>query len=322
MAVQAQYSSYPLFLTRGAQDGGKNPVMNTGAGGGIYLDQTEMLVNYGVVDANTRKRGREHSLAAVIDLTELPSSPPPPPNVVSTGLRLAFGEQQQLQHRQHSICAPSSHSPVFYSALAEDLGNVIKQQRDEIELYLRAQGEQLRRTLEEKRQRYYRALLGAAEESAVRRLKEKDADVEKARRRNIELEARAAKLSAEAQAWQARAREQEITAVALQAQLQHALVNGGGGGRAGCGSHLPERNDGSGQGCAGGDAEDAESAYIDPDRVEASAGTSCRTCRKRVAAVVLLPCRHLCLCVQCDAVCMTCPLCQCVKSSSVEVFLC
>ncbi|CAH9079994.1 unnamed protein product [Cuscuta epithymum] len=316
MAVQAQYSSYPLFLTRGAQNGGRNPVINTGAGagGGAYLDQTEILVNYGVVDANSRKRGRDYSFPAVVDLTELPTSPPPPPNVVSTGLRLAFGEQQQLQHRQHS--------PVFFSALAEDLGNLIKQQRDEIELYLRAQGGQLRRTLEEKRQRYYRALLGAAEESAVRRLKEKDADVEKARRRNMELEARAAKLSAEAQAWQARAREQEITAVALQAQLQHALVNGGGGGRAGCGSHLPERNDGSGQGCAGGDAEDAESAYIDPDRVEESAGTSCRACQKRVAAVVLLPCRHLCLCVQCDAVCMTCPLCYCVKSSSVEVFLC
>ncbi|MCE0482147.1 hypothetical protein HAX54_040594 [Datura stramonium] len=345
MAVQAQYPSNVLFLNRNVQEG-KSPLGNDyslqpqpgGGGGGSFLDQTQMLFNPGA-GANSRKRGREltSTTAAInplmsmqsqpqpqlIDLTQLHTSPPlqqQPPNVVSTGLRLAFGDQQQhhqLQqqqqqhHHHHSLSPQSSQSSAFYSILTEDLATHIKQQRDEIDHLLQVQGEQLRRTLAEKRQRHYRALIGAAEESMARRLREKESEMEKAARRNAELEARAAQLSAEAQAWQARARAQEVTAATLQAQLQHAMMNGAGGG--GCN----ERDDGN-----GGEPEDAESAYIDPDRVVESTGPSCKACRKRVASVVLLPCRHLCLCTECDAVAQACPLCFSIRSSSVEVFLC
>lgn len=147
----------------------------------------------------------------------------------------------------------------------------------------------------------------------ARQLKEKEAEVTKAARRNAELEARAAQLSAEAQAWQARARAEEFTAATLQAQLQQAIVNGGG-----CDGDVA----GSGGGGGSGEAEDAESAYIDPDRVVESTGPSCKACRKRVASVVLLPCRHLCVCTDCDGVVLACPLCLSVTTSSVEVFFC
>lgn len=349
MAVQAQYPSNVLFLNRNVQEG-KTPLGNDyslqsqpggGGGGGSFLDQTQMLFNPGA-GANSRKRGREltSTTAAMnplmsmqsqpqpqlIDLTQLHTSPPSqqqPPNLVSTGLRLAFGDQHQHQHQQqhqlqqqqqqhhhhHSLSPQSSQSSAFYSILTEDLATHIKQQRDEIDHLLLIQGEQLRRTLAEKRQSHYRALIGAAEESMARRLREKEAEMEKAARRNAELEARAAQLSAEAQAWQARARAQEVTAATLQAQLQHAMINGGG---------CNEINDGN-----GGEPEDAESAYIDPDRVvESTGGPSCKACRKRVASVVVLPCRHLCICTECDAVAQACPLCFAIRSSSVEVFLC
>lgn len=146
----------------------------------------------------------------------------------------------------------------------------------------------------------------------ARQLKEKEAEVGKAVRRNAELEARAAQLSAEAQAWQARARAEEFTAATLQAQLQQAMMNGGG-----CNAHLPD-----GDIAGAGEAEDAESAYIDPDRVVEATGPSCKSCRKRVASVVLLPCRHLCVCTDCDGVVQACPLCLSIRSSSVEVFMC
>nr|GMD94197.1 BOI-related E3 ubiquitin-protein ligase 1-like [Ipomoea batatas] len=107
---------------------------------------------------------------------------------------------------------------------------------------------------------------------------------------------------------------QEVTAATLQAQLQQVIMNAGA---------VQEREDGNSPPCgAGGDAEDAESAYIDPDRVVLSTGPSCKACRKRIASVVVLPCRHLCLCAACDAVAQACPLCLSVRSSSVEVFLC
>jgi len=182
------------------------------------------------------------------------------------------------------------------------------------------QGEQLRRTLAEKRQRHYRALLGAAEESIARRLREKEMEIEKATRRNAELEAHATQLSIDAQVWQAKVRTQEVTAASLQAQLQQAIMNGG--------LAQDSRRGDDGIRCPGGvegqtQAEDAESAYVDPDRVTVvPGGPSCKACRKRMASVVLLPCRHLCVCTECDQVVPACPLCLHVRNSSVEVFLC
>lgn len=148
-------------------------------------------------------------------------------------------------------------------------------------------------------------------------LREKEAEVEKATRRNAELEARAAQLSVEAQVWQAKARAQEATAASLQAQLQQAIMSGAGGGA------QDSRRGDDGLMCTGEVAEDAESAYVDPDRVVSVpvSGPACKGCRKRVASVVLLPCRHLCVCTECDRVVQACPFCFNVRDSSVEVFL-
>ncbi|XP_016433739.1 BOI-related E3 ubiquitin-protein ligase 1 isoform X1 [Nicotiana tabacum] len=338
MAVQVQYPSNVLLLNSVQER--KNPLSNDEyssqpqPGGASILDHTQMLFNPRAAGSNhSCKRRREittnttSTTAAamnplissmqsqpqqqLIDLTQLHTHQP---NVVSTGLRLASGQQlQQHQHQQkhHSRSPQSSQSSAFYSILTEDFSTIIKQQRDEIEHILHVQREQLRRTLEEKRRTHYRALLGTVEETMARQLKEKEAEVEKAVRRNAELEARAAQLSAEAQAWQARARAEEFTAATLQAQLQQAMINNGAGG---CNAHLPESD--------GGEAEDAESVYVDLDRVVESTGPSCKACRKRVASVVLLPCRHLCVCTDCDAALQACPLCLSIRTSSVEVFLC
>lgn len=179
--------------------------------------------------------------------------------------------------------------------------------------YLRIyQDDQLRRTLAEKRQRHYHALLATAEEAVAKKIREKEVEVEKAVRKNAELQARAAHFSAEAQVWQARARAQEATAASLQTQLQNAIM------RQGC----AQNHDGV-LTCASGElaADDAESAYIDPERVEVASGPSCKACQKRVASVVLLPCRHLSVCTECDGVVQSCPLCLSFRSSSVEVFL-
>ncbi|KAK2995317.1 hypothetical protein RJ640_023831 [Escallonia rubra] len=350
MAVQAQYPSNVLLLNnnnnRSIVQEGKNQLGNDYSlqpqPGGEFLHQPHMLFNTiggSGVGTNSRKRGREVTLTTtpaapmnslissmpqhrpqppqLIDLTQLHNNPTPQPNVVSTGLRLAFGEQQQhqqVQHHQHHQQQQQSQqhslspqSSIVLSLLSEDLATQIKHQKDEIELFIQAQGEQLRRTLAEKRQRHYRALIGTAEEAVARRLREREAEAERAARRNAELEARAAQLGAEAQAWRERARAHEAQAAALQAQLQQAIMG------VGCGGGQAEREEGS--------AEDAESAYIDPERVEASVGPACRACGKRVASVVLLPCRHLCVCGECDAVVQACPLCLSFRSSSVEVFL-
>jgi hypothetical protein len=123
---------------------------------------------------NPRKRGREVATATgvsssapinpiyslqsqasqLIDLSQLHNHHHHPPNVVSTGLRLSFGDQQQrqqLQQQQHQqqqqqqqqqqlqqqhVCQSSS---AFLSLIAEDFASQIKHQRDEIEQFLQAQ---------------------------------------------------------------------------------------------------------------------------------------------------------------------------------------
>ncbi|XP_057978564.1 BOI-related E3 ubiquitin-protein ligase 1 [Malania oleifera] len=351
MAVQAQYPSNILLLNRSGQEGkgalGNDYSLQPQPGG--YFDQSHMLFNNGV-GSNPRKRGREvtttpiATATATVPINTFSLQPQPSqlidlaqlhnqrPNVVSTGLGLAFGDQSQQQqhhhhhHQQQHLQQPQqqnfqqqnlpshSSSSVLLSLLSEDFATQIKNQRDELDQFLQAQGEQLRRTLAEKRQRHYRALLSAAEESMVRRLREKEAEVEKAARRNAELETRAAQLSVEAQVWQAKARAQEATAASLQAQLQQAIMSGA------CAAE--RREDGLGCSVGGeGQAEDAESAYVDPERVVNSGRPSCKVCRKRVASVVLLPCRHLCVCTECDGVVQACPLCLSLRTSSVEVFL-
>ncbi|KAJ9152579.1 hypothetical protein P3X46_026134 [Hevea brasiliensis] len=356
MAVQAQYPSNVLLLNRNGQEGHDYSLQPQP---GRFLDQSHMLFTNGGAN-NPRKRGREMSAAAatvaitttttggittgptinpfsmqsqapqLIELSQLHNHHhqhhPSQPNVVSTGLKLSFGDQQQQQQQiqqnhhyqsqQHQSFV--SQSSPFLSLLSEDFATEIKRQRDEIDQFIQAQGEQLRRTLAEKKQRHYRALLSTVEESIARRLKEKEAEVEKATRRNAELEARAAQLSVEAQVWQAKARAQEATAASLQAQLQQAIMSGG------VAAQDNRRGDDGGLGCSGGvegQAEDAESAYVDPERVIVTAGPSCKGCQKRAATVVLLPCRHMCLCTECDQVVQACPLCLQVRNSSVEVFL-
>ncbi|XP_022736116.1 E3 ubiquitin-protein ligase BOI-like isoform X2 [Durio zibethinus] len=345
MAVQAQYPSNVLLLNSG-QEGHEFSLQQQA--GGVFLDQSQMFFNNGSNytnnnnnNNNPRKRGKEvaaeAAITAPINSFSLQTQPPQlidlsqlhQPNVVSTGLRLSFGDQQQnlpqnqnqsYQHQQHHHLQQQnlvSNSSAFLSIVSDDLGTQIKRQREELDQFLQAQGEELRRTLAEKRHRHYRALLGAAEESVARRLREKEAEVEKATRRNAELEARAAQLSVEAQVWQAKARAQEATAASLQAQLQQAIMSGGAA------VTQDSRRGEKGLKCPGGvegQAEDAESAYVDPERVIAL-GPACKACRTRVSSVVLLPCRHLCLCTECDRVAQACPLCLTVRNSSVEVFL-
>ncbi|XP_010541178.1 PREDICTED: uncharacterized protein LOC104814702 [Tarenaya hassleriana] len=230
MAVQAQHPSNGLFPNRNGQEGHGFSLQPQQ---GEFLDQTHMLLNNG--GSNPGKRGVESTAPQVnsyhfsqspqvIGLSLLHSQhyhrPPAPasaPNIVSTGLRLSSGEDQpqnfngrlRQQYRCENQNLVSSSSSGVLSVLYEDFDAQISRQREEIDEFLHAQAEGLRRTLANKRQRHYSALLRAVEEPLARKLREKEAEVESATRRREGLEARAAQLTAEAQAWQARARAHE-----------------------------------------------------------------------------------------------------------------
>ncbi|KAJ8468096.1 hypothetical protein OPV22_030648 [Ensete ventricosum] len=343
MAVQAQHPSNVLLLDRREPE--KKEMEFPGTAPGLLDQSLVYFANANGANGNPMKRAREVTGISVASQSPSPSPPPqghpvslfvlepqpasaplPPPTLMSlaelqslprpftpSGLRLALEGQNRYQSQKQSdplLSSSSSVSSSLLSALpAEEFAARINRHKDEIEQYLHTQGEQLRRTLAEKHQKHYRVLLCAAEESAARRLREKELEVQRAQRRSTELEDRLACLRTESMAWQAKAMADQATALSLHAQLQHAASAAAaaappmmGGGR----NETPP-------------AEEAGSAYVDPDRVEPE--RSCRACRRRAASVVLLPCRHLCLCDACDAATAaeSCPVCRGVRTGSIQV---
>ncbi|CAK9162145.1 unnamed protein product [Ilex paraguariensis] len=173
-------------------------------------------------------------------------------------------------------------------------------------------GEQLRRTLADLWRKHYSELLCAAEERATKKLKEKELEFGNTMRRNAKLEQQVAQFRMEAQVWKAQVENLEEKTWSLRASLHEAKLRGG------------STDEVRELGCAGckeaHQEEAAESSFVDPDRVD-PVRLECKACEKRVATVMMWPCRHVCVCVRCDAVSKTCPVCLFPKTTSVEVCL-
>ena len=175
------------------------------------------------------------------------------------------------------------------------------------------QAQKMWTTLAEQRQSQTRLIVSAVEARAAKRLKAKDEEIERIRSMNWALEERLRNLFMEAQMWRDVAQSHEATANVLRGDLQRALdsqaVRGGGS--------------------DDGQEDDAESCCWGENQVPLCAeevGTPaptgvgrCKGCGDGGAVVLLLPCRHLCVCAPCAAAAQACPSCGCAKNGSVCV---
>nr|CAB3495221.1 unnamed protein product [Digitaria exilis] len=246
----------------------------------------------------------------VISLAQLQKRP-------AMGLRLDFDEGSE--HVSTTSSASAS------CLLSDELAAQRDHHRNEMDRLIQEHAERLRRALGDARRRQYRSLLVAAEASAAQRIREKEAEASEAARRGADLEDRVARLRAEAAAWQAKALADQSTSAALHAQLQQqaAAAQQAARGKA-------EEEDNAA-------ADDAGSCFVDTDRVDEIAPPPppptrpCRTCRRASASVVMLPCRHLCVCADCEPVvpaatgpfaagAAACPMCRGAVTGTVQVF--
>ncbi|KAG6480286.1 probable BOI-related E3 ubiquitin-protein ligase 3 [Zingiber officinale] len=170
--------------------------------------------------------------------------------------------------------------------------------------------ERLRDEVREVWKRHCRGLLAAAEGEAARRLRGKEAELEAARLRSAALEEKVRQLSAEGQMWVAAARHHEAAVGVLRASLERTL----------------RTRDGEGYGDSEAASADSSCRFATEEmgrcgRLPRRSGW-CTACGRREARAVLLPCKHLCLCEDCEPAAGECPVCGAVKTDGFQVFTC
>lgn len=197
--------------------------------------------------------------------------------------------------------------------------------------------------IEERRKRYSRRIAAAVEENMKNKLKAKDEELQKIGKLNWALEERVKSLCVENQIWRDLAQTNEATANALRCNLEQVLsqvqdeqqqrqsrrrradegdLNSDA--ESFCGSNSEEIERRTLAESASTDGHDRDCTNISDGCIAASSmrrNRMCRSCEREESCVLLLPCRHLCLCTTCGSTLHTCPVCNSAKTASVHVNL-
>ncbi|KAL0693397.1 hypothetical protein Bca4012_060577 [Brassica carinata] len=201
------------------------------------------------------------------------------------------------------------------SLIEAQLVSQIHQQQSDIDLFVAQQTQTLRLELEARQRTQTWSLASAVQSAIVKKLKQRDDEIVRMGKLNYVLQERAKSLYVENQILRDLARTSEATANTLRSNLEHVLsqvdelpATVATGGDV---FHPPVEEDAvsSCGSCDGGDGGD----------VTAVTG-GCKRCGERTASVLVLPCRHLCLCTVCgSALLQACPVCDTVMNASVHV---
>ncbi|KAI3997678.1 hypothetical protein MKX01_040651 [Papaver californicum] len=248
------------------------------------------------------------------------------PNPVSTGLRLSYDDDE----RNSSVTSASgnivSGLPIIMS-LGDNLRTEMDRQKEEFDHFIRVQEEQIAKGVREMKQRHMASFLGTIEKGVTKRLREKEIEIESVNRKNKELVERIKQVATEAQSWHYRAKYNESVINNLKTNLKQAIAQGADQGREGCGDS---------------EVDDAASSYIDQknhlhlSNIPSGSGIpvngnqqhrrlkeqmTCKACKGKEVSVLFLPCRHLCLCKDCEVFIDLCPICQVMKTATLQVYM-
>ncbi|OVA15658.1 zinc finger protein [Macleaya cordata] len=223
---------------------------------------------------------------------------------VSTGLGLSLDDRP---------VASSGESPVF-SLFEDEIDREFQRQDAEIDRFIKAQGEQLRQAILKKVQANQLQTLSFAEERILQKFREKEAEVEDINKKNSELEEQMKRLSVEAGDWKHRAKCNENMITALKINLQQVFAQSRDS-KEGCGDSEVDDT----ASCCNGTAMDFH--LVCKENKDLKELMTCKVCRVNEVCMLLLPCRHLCLCKGCESKLSFCPLCQTSKFIGMEVYM-
>ncbi|KAI3769045.1 hypothetical protein L6452_00141 [Arctium lappa] len=246
---------------------------------------------------------------------------------------------------QNQINNNNNNQKGAFTFLGQDISMQIYQQQVEIDRFIANHTENVRSEIEATRRRNSMRLIAAAEEGIYKRLRSKQEEIIKIGKLNSALEEKVNSLNIENQIWQQMAQTNEATANALRRNLQRILTQ--------IQQQQQQQNQtdyadktiiDDVQSCCGSnyDVEHHQSpplavmklnegndVAVDSSHQQKCRRSSdnngrklkrwCRNCGKMESCVLLLPCRHLCICAACESAINVCPICKSTKNASVHV---
>lgn len=325
---------------RAREDEPLMPLLQTTCiGGALFLYQQQQQQQQQLLLANNQmmQRSKTTQPQAYVDLMPVDSSRLNQSMMTSTSGRVTTDSPSPalsnlINNSNNTVVGSvglSSPSPCSSPGLI----SMLHYQSLEVDALVRLHTEKLRSVLEDARKRQCRAVLAALGQQAQRRIAEKQAELDDAAKRNAELQERLRQAASESQAWFNVARNSESLVASLRASLEQALLQK-------LSNDGEDNNNGN---CGGGASGDVlEEGYGDSEEEAVSAAAApaaavscsvrvpgapcggarkCKSCGVPDACVLLLPCRHLCLCRTCEPSVDHCPVCSARKNGSLQVNL-
>ncbi|CAH8256350.1 unnamed protein product [Arabidopsis lyrata] len=238
----------------------------------------------------------------------------PKQNLVSTGLRLSYDDDE----RNSSVTSAnlSITTPVFQS-LGDNIRLDLHRQKEELDQFIKFRADQMAKGVRDMKQRHVTSFVTALEKDVSKKLQEKDQEIESMNKKNRELVDKIKQVAVEAQNWHYKAKYNESVVNALKINLQQVMSHGNDNNAAGVVADHHQMKEGFGDSEI--DDEAASYNYLNIPGIP-SAAMRCKSCNVKDVSVLLVPCRHLSLCKDCDVFTGVCPVCQSLKTSSVQVF--
>ncbi|PIN24801.1 putative E3 ubiquitin ligase [Handroanthus impetiginosus] len=218
----------------------------------------------------------------------------------------------------------------FPSSVGENILPQIQQHHLEIDAIISQHTKKIRLELEERQKQHAKLLMAAIGEGVMKKLKEKDEQIQRMGKLNVALQERVKSLYVENQLWRDLAQANEATANSLRSNLEQLLAQVGGeehiSAGVGGGAAVEEEDVESccGSSDQGRDIESggAGAPYKVGERNSCYSDRRCKRCGERESCVLLLPCRHLCLCSVCGSgsqQLQACPVCNSSMNATLHV---
>lgn len=211
------------------------------------------------------------------------------------------------------------------SFVGDDVLPLLQQYQCDIDRIISHHTKKVRMELEERQKQQARVLVAAIGEGVAKKLTEKDEQILRMGKINMVLQEKVKSLYVENQLWRDLAQTNEATANSLRSNLEQVLAHVGDERISAGGNFAGAAVEEDVESCCGSSdhgaaAEEEEMEGRRNLAGEAQDNRMCKRCGERESCVLLLPCRHLCLCAVCgSSLVHTCPVCNSSMNATVHV---